>query len=109
MQLVYLVIAIPIGRSSSTSPVYWTKPAYKSALGTVALPCLISNSQGIRSCGTNHGRLQVKIDLSSGGGGALPSAVSRTKQWRGLGCQCSLPALKVSCTTILKLKSSKEA
>lgn len=41
----------------NSRPAHWAKPTCTSALGTVALLCLVSSSQGIGSRDTNHGHL----------------------------------------------------
>lgn len=99
MQLVQLVITLPAEQSSSTRPAYWGKAGCKAALGTVALPCPISGSQSIRSCGKNHGHLPVKFTFpQEGAGGSLCCAQGKGDR---VGCQGSLPALMVSGTKIL--------
>lgn len=67
-----MVIAIPIRQSSSTRPAYWAKLACKSALGTVALPCPISNDQDIGSCVLNHDPLYINFTFSQKEVGQFP-------------------------------------
>lgn len=64
MQLVQILTAIPLRQSSSTRPAYWAKLACKSALGTVVLPCPISNNQGVGSCALNHDHLYINFTFS---------------------------------------------
>lgn len=96
MQLVQLVVIIPIKQSSSPSPAYRAERASKSVLGTIARPYPISNSQGIRSRGTNHGHLHIKFTFSQEGAGRLLHCE------QGKGSQGSLLSLKVSGTEVFQ-------
>lgn len=80
MQLVQLVVIIPIKQSSSPSPAYRAERASKFVLGTIACSYPISNSQGIRSRGTNHGHLHIKFTYSQEGAGAAPSLRAGQRQ-----------------------------
>lgn len=62
----------------------------------IARPYPISNSQGIRSRGTNHGHLSIKFTFSQEGPGWLLHCE------QGKGSQCSLLSLKVSDTEIFQ-------